>query len=70
MPLSAITLVNRERGVFVQTPTGFEFVPVEVGPETGGLVEVIHGVHSGAAVVTEGVFDLKNAMMKSSIEGG
>ena len=69
MPLSAITLVNRVRGVFVQTPTGFEFVPVEVGPETGGLVEVIHGVSAGAAVVTQGVFDLKNAMMKSSIEG-
>jgi len=69
MPLSAITLVNGVRGVFIQTSTGFEFVPVEVGPETGGLVEVIHGVSAGAAVVTQGVFDLKNAMMKSSIEG-
>jgi RND family efflux transporter MFP subunit len=70
MPRSAITLVNGVRGVFIQTPTGFEFVPVEVGPETGGLVEVIHGVSAGAAVVTQGVFDLKNAMMKSSLEEG
>lgn len=70
MPLSAITLVNSVRGVFIQTPKGFEFVPVEVGPETGGLVEVIHGVGAGAGVVTQGVFDLKNAMMKSSLEEG
>ena len=70
MPLSAITLVNGVRGIFIQIPTGFKFMPVEVGPEAGGLVEVMHGVGAGAAVVTQGVFDLKNAMMKSSLEDG
>jgi multidrug efflux pump subunit AcrA (membrane-fusion protein) len=42
---------------------------VETGREGGGLVEVKRGVKLGEHVVTEGVFDLKNAIMKTSIQG-
>ncbi|MDR4459088.1 MAG: efflux RND transporter periplasmic adaptor subunit [Nitrospirales bacterium] len=66
IPLSALTMLNGRRGVFVQRDTGFDFVFVETGQEGGGLVEVNQGLTLGEHVVTEGVFDLKNAIMKPS----
>ncbi|MBA3965400.1 MAG: efflux RND transporter periplasmic adaptor subunit [Nitrospirales bacterium] len=69
IPLSALTMVDGVRGVFVQRDTGYDFVFVETGQEGGGLVEVKQGLKLGDHVVTEGVFDLKNAIMKTSIQG-
>jgi cobalt-zinc-cadmium efflux system membrane fusion protein len=69
IPLSALTMLDGVRGVFVQRDTGYDFVFVETGQEGGGLVEVKQGLKLGEHVVTEGVFDLKNAIMKTSIQG-
>ncbi len=69
IPLSALTMLDGVRGVFVQRDTGYDFVFVETGQEGGGLVEVTRGLKLGEQVVTEGVFDLKNAIMKTSIQG-
>jgi len=69
IPLSALTMLDGVRGVFVQRETGYDFVFVETGQEGGGLVEVTRGLKLGDHVVTEGVFDLKNAIMKASIQG-
>lgn len=70
VPVSAVTLVDKVRGVFVQRATGYAFVPVEVGREGGGLVEVKKGLMVGERVVTGGVFDLKNVLLKEAIQSG
>ncbi len=70
VPASAVTLVDKARGVFVQRETGYAFVPVEVGREGGGWVEVRKGLTAGDRVVTDGVFDLKNALLKETIQAG
>jgi len=69
IPLTASTLVEGERGVFIRREQGFTFVPVELGREGDGWVEVTRGIQAGDEVVTSGVFDLKNALLKQSIEG-
>ena len=62
-------MLDGVQGVFVQKDRGFDFVHVEVGQDSGGLVEVKRGLKVGDRVATEGVFDLKNAIMKASIQG-
>jgi cobalt-zinc-cadmium efflux system membrane fusion protein len=69
IPQSAVTMLDGARGVFVQRETGYDFVFVETGQEGSGLVEIKQGLKLGEQVVTEGVFDLKNAIMKNSIQG-
>ncbi len=69
VPLSAVTMLDGVRGVFVQRENGYDFVFIETGQEGGGLVEIKQGLKLGEHVVTEGVFDLKNAIMKTSIQG-
>jgi cobalt-zinc-cadmium efflux system membrane fusion protein len=70
VPVSAVTLVDKARGVFVQRENGYVFVPIETGREGGGLVEVKTGVTVGERIVTDGVFDLKNALLKEAIQAG
>lgn len=70
VPVSAVTLVDKARGVFVQRESGYVFVPIEIGREGGSLVEVKKGVTAGERVVTDGVFDLKNALLKEAIQAG
>lgn len=70
VPVSAVTMVDKASGVFVQRATGYAFVPVEVGREGGGWVEVRKGLTVGERVVTGGVFDLKNVLLKEVIEAG
>jgi len=70
VPVSAVTLVDKVRGVFVQRGEGYAFVPIEVGREGGGWVEVIKGVIAGERVVTDGVFDLKTVLLKASLQAG
>jgi cobalt-zinc-cadmium efflux system membrane fusion protein len=70
VPVSAVTLVDKVRGVFVQRATGYAFVAVEVGQEGDGWVEVRKGLAAGDRVVTDGVFDLKNVLLKEAIQAG
>jgi cobalt-zinc-cadmium efflux system membrane fusion protein len=68
VPTSAVTITDKLRGVFVAGDSGFTFVPIEIGREGGGWVEVTQGLKAGDRIVTEGVFDLKNVLLKEHIE--
>jgi cobalt-zinc-cadmium efflux system membrane fusion protein len=70
VPASAVTVADKVCGVFVQRATGYAFVPIEVGREGGGWVEVRKGLTAGERVVIEGVFDLKNVLLKEAIQHG
>ena len=70
VPVSALTMVDNVRGVFVQRETGYAFVPIEIGREGGGWVEVRKGLTAGEQVVVDGVFDLKNVLLKEHIGSG
>ena len=70
IPVSAVTTVDKVRGVFVQRETGYVFVPIEVGREGGGWVEVRKGLTAGEQMVVDGVFDLKNVLLKEHIGSG
>ena len=70
VPVSALTMVGSVRGVFVQRETGYAFVPIEAGREGGGWVEVQKGPTAGDQVVIDGVFDLKNILLKEHIGSG
>lgn len=67
---TAVTTIDNQRGVFVQRDHGYAFVPIESGREGGGWIEVRTGVSDKDAVVTEGVFDLKNVLLKEHIGSG
>ena len=47
----------------------YTFTPVKLGQESDGWVEVTKGLTTGDEVVIEGVFDLKNSLLKDSIQG-
>ncbi len=68
VPESAITTVDTTRGVFVEHDSAYSFVPIDLGREGGGWVEVKRGVTVGDRVVIEGVFDLKNVLLRTHIE--
>jgi cobalt-zinc-cadmium efflux system membrane fusion protein len=70
VPSSAITMVDHSRGVFVQREQGYVFVPVQVGREGGGWTAITTGLAEGDRVVIEGVFDLKNVLLKEHIDSG
>lgn len=70
VPLSAMTMVENVHGVFVQRETGYAFVPIESGREGGGWIEIRKGLTAGEQVVIDGVFDLKNVLLKEHIGSG
>ena len=70
IPITAPTMVEGVRGVFVKDEKGYRFTSMTFGQESDGWLEVLDGLRTGDEVVTEGVFDLKNALLKPSIEGG
>ncbi|TAJ07344.1 MAG: efflux RND transporter periplasmic adaptor subunit [Nitrospirae bacterium] len=70
VPAAAVTLLDQTRGVFVQREAGYLFTPVEVGREGEGWVEIRSGLTAGDRVVTDGVFDLKNVLLKDRIQSG
>jgi membrane fusion protein, heavy metal efflux system len=70
IPASALTTADKVRGVFTATDSTFTFVPVEIGREGGGWIEIRQGLNVGDRVVTEGVFDLKTVLLKEHIESG
>jgi cobalt-zinc-cadmium efflux system membrane fusion protein len=70
VPLTALTTVERVRGLFTAGESGFTFVPVETGRAGGDWVEITKGVKAGDHVVVEGVFDLKTVLLKEQIGSG
>lgn len=70
VPMTALTAVDNQRGVFVQRDKGYTFIAVETGREGGGMVEIRKGVTEKDHVVTEGVFDLKTVLLKEHIGSG
>ncbi len=70
VPSSAITTVHKIRGVFLERESGYTFVPIDVGREGGGWVEAKQGVKAGDRIVMEGVFDLKNVLLREHIGSG
>lgn len=70
VPVSAVTTVDKVRGIFLERESAYAFVPIEVGREGGGWVEIRKGVKEGDRVVTEGVFDLKTVLLKEHIGSG
>ena len=70
VPVSAITTAEKLRGVFIEQESGYTFMPINVGREGGGWVEILDGVKEGDRVVIEGVFDLKNVLLKEHIGTG
>ncbi|MEC4889281.1 MAG: efflux RND transporter periplasmic adaptor subunit [Nitrospira sp.] len=70
IPMSAVTAVGQVRGAFIERDSAYTFVQVELGREGGGWVEVTKGLTEQDRVVTEGVFDLKNVLLKEHIGTG
>lgn len=70
VPITAMTTIEKTRGLFVETGEGYRFVPIDAGREGGGLVEVRRGVKEGDRIVSNGVFDLKNVLLKEHIGAG
>lgn len=70
VPMTAITTIDKTRGLFLETTDGYTFVPIDAGREGGGLVEIRRGVKEGDRIVTDGVFDLKNVLLKEHIGSG
>ena len=70
VPTSSVTQVDNLRGVFVQREAGYAFVPIEVGREGGGWVEVRKGLTEGERIVTDGALDLKAVLLKEHITSG
>jgi cobalt-zinc-cadmium efflux system membrane fusion protein len=71
VPLAAVTRVANREAVFVLQPDGdFELHPVTLGRTAGGRVEILSGLGAGEAIVTEGVFSLKSAILKGTFGEG
>lgn len=70
VPITALTTVENQRGVFVRREQGFAFAPIDSGREGGGWIEIRKGLSDQDTVVTEGVFDLKNVLLKEHIGSG
>jgi cobalt-zinc-cadmium efflux system membrane fusion protein len=68
VPRSALAEIAGEPVVFVQqSENQFELHQLTVGESAAGKVQVITGLREGERVVTEGVFTLKSAVLKSTI---
>lgn len=70
VPLSAVTAVDKTRGVFVERDSSYIFTPIKVGREGSGWIEIREGVREGDRVVVEGVFDLKSELLRAHIGSG
>ena len=63
VPPSALQQVDGKTVVFLRrTSTQFEKREVETGVTSNGQVEILHGIESGAPVVTQGAFHLKSIL--------
>jgi membrane fusion protein, heavy metal efflux system len=67
VPRSALTEVAGKPVVFVKhKDDDYELHELTLGEAAGGKVQVIAGLHEGEQVVTEGVFTLKSAVLKTT----
>ena len=67
VPLTAVTQVADKDVVFVLQADGdFELHPVTLGQTAGHRVEILSGLREAERVVTDGVFTLKSAVLKST----
>ncbi len=70
VPASAMTTVDKIRGVFIEQDSGYTFTPIDAGREGSGWIEIRDGATEGDRVVIEGVFDLKTVLLKEHIGTG
>ena len=72
VPVAAVQQIDNQPVVFVRkTASQFERRRVIPGQTTNGVVEIIDGVKRGEAIVAEGSFYLKTALLRERIaEGG
>lgn len=71
VPLDAVQRAEGRTLVFVRKDAAsFKPVPVELGAEATGFVEVVRGLAPGAEIVTTGAFLLKTEILKESIGAG
>jgi cobalt-zinc-cadmium efflux system membrane fusion protein len=67
IPRNALTEVADKQVVFVQQPDNdFELHEVVLGAAALGKVQVLSGLREGEKVVTQGVFTLKSAVLKTT----
>lgn len=68
VPRTALAELNNKTVVFVRhADDDFELHEVVVGESAPGKVEIVSGLREGEAVVVDGVFTLKSAVLKSSL---
>ena len=68
VPVTAVQRVDGQPVLFVQTgPTTFERRDVELGLVAGEVAEVLGGLQPGVAIVSEGSFYLKTALLRDQI---
>jgi cobalt-zinc-cadmium efflux system membrane fusion protein len=71
VPRGAVQYAEGQAVVFVKdSDTVYLPVPVQLGAEADGWIEVRHGLDAGANVVTTGAFLLKTEILKDSIGAG
>ena len=67
VPLAAVTRIADRDVVFVREPNGhFAVHDVTRGRSAAGKVEIVAGLRAGEQVVSDGVFTLKSAVLKST----
>jgi cobalt-zinc-cadmium efflux system membrane fusion protein len=70
VPADAVQKLSGMTAVFVEKEEGhYALTPVEVGDESGGLVEIRKGLAKGDRVVVSGAFVLKSELLKKSLAG-
>ena len=69
VPAAAVYVMDRRHHVFVVDDDGLRPRPVEVGRRGGDRVEIIHGLHAGEAIVTEGAVHVKAAFQTADVGG-
>lgn len=69
VPRSALTEIGQKNVVFVKHEGGdFEMHVVVLGDSALGNVEIVSGLREGEEIVVEGVFTLKSAVLKGTLE--
>ena len=70
VPVSAVTTVDRCKGYSFSRDVGYAFVRLRSAAKAAGGSKIWQGLKAGDQVVVEGVFDLKNVLLKEHIGSG
>jgi cobalt-zinc-cadmium efflux system membrane fusion protein len=69
VPRDAVQRISGLPAVFVEREGDrFELRSIEIGRESGGMVEVLKGLEGGEKVVVRGAFMLKSELLKGTLE--